>query len=288
MRISFDDNIAEDHVICWGITVAIPKKYLFGKTREERKEKIKKKIIQAIEELDVASMAGSNEFRVTMLSAWVRYYVFKLDTDNCSYVLNILSPNSPVESFRKILDPLTDLFEKYSKNIAKPIVYTDNFMLQEWVKGIPISEFKDGDIMKSDEETVRKAEIAIFKTAKLLYRLWKDGYIYTPLEDYEVMYVNDDIVFLDITRFSKRNLPDRMFFDFYYGAPFTPPDIIKPSNVSLSRLYYRGVSEKDYFGVEREKYIKLFLKGVASECRSFDEFKLVCPNLAEKIWNNFI
>ncbi|WP_456468915.1 hypothetical protein [Archaeoglobus sp.] len=284
LRVSFDGNIAEDHVICWGITVALLKKSLFGKTAEERKRVIRKKVSQAIEELGIADIAGSNEFRVSMLSAWVRYYVFKLETDGRSYVLNILSPNSPIKSFRKILDPLKGLFEKYSKNIARPLAYTDEFMLQEWIDGVPLSEFRDGDIMKSDPDTVRMIEKSIFRTAKLLYQLWKDGYIYTPWEDYEVMYRNGDIILLDVTRFSKR--ADGKFFDYYYGAPFTPPDVIKPSDNPVHRLYYRGVSEKDYFGVDRKKYLKLFLMGIASECKSFEEFSRICPPElnAESIW----
>ena len=274
LRISFDENIAEDHVVCWGITVALLKKSLFGKTPDERREIIKREIIRAIEELELDRVVG--KFRVSMLSAWVRYYVFKIEGGGKSYVLNILSPNSPINSFREILDPLKGIFGKYGENIAKPIAYTDEFMLQEWVDGIPLSEFRDGDIMKNDPETVRMIEESIFKCVKLLYSLWKDGYIYTPFEDYEAMYSKGKIVLLDVTRFSKANT-DEGFFDFYYGIPFTPPEVLKSSDNPVNRLYFRGVSEKDYFGVSRERYLELFLMGVASECESFEEFSSVCP-----------
>lgn len=281
LKISFDENIAEDHVICWGITVALLKKSLFGKTPEERRKNIQKKVLQAVEELGI-----EGEFRVSMLSAWARYYVFKLEAGDERYVLNVLSPNSPIQSFRKVLDPLKEIFEKYAENIAKPVKYTDEFMLQEWVNGIPVSEFRDGDIMKGDPETVKMIEKTIFETSKLLYRLWRDGYIYTPFEDYEVMYCNGKIVLLDITRFARRNAKEN-YFDNYFGVPFTPPEVLK-SNNPVHRLYYRGVSEKDYFGVEKEKYIELFLRGAASECRSFEEFSQICPEYvdgkAEKIW----
>lgn len=284
LRISFDENIAEDHVVCWGITVALLKKSLFGRTPDERREVIKRKIIKAIEELELDRVA--DEFRVSMLSAWVRYYVFKIDGNGKSYVLNILAPNSPINSFREILDPLKGVFEKYNENIARPIAYTDEFMLQEWVDGIPLSEFRDGDIMKSDPKTVKMIEESIFKSVKLLYSLWKDGYIYTPFEDYEAMYCKGKIVLLDVTRFSKRMNTDEEFFDCYYGIPFTPPDVLKPSDNPVNRLYFRGVSEKDYFGVDKKRYLELFLMGVASECESFEEFSSVCPPDvdAEMIW----
>lgn len=282
LKISFDESIANDHVICWGITVALLKKSLFGKTPEERRKNIQKKVLQAVEELGI-----EGEFRISLLSAWVRYYVFKLETEDERYVLNILSPNSPIESFRRVLDPLKEIFEKYSENIAKPVKYTDEFMLQEWVNGIPVSEFRDGDIMKSDPETVKMIEKTIFETSKLLYRIWRDGYIYTPFEDYEVMYCNGRIVLLDITRFARRRAEEN-YFDHYFGVPFTPPEVLKGDS-PVHRLYYRGVSEKDYFGVEKERYVELFLRGATSGCKSFEEFSQIClghlkDTKAEKIW----
>ncbi len=284
-RTIFDSSIADDQVICWGITVGLPKDSLFGATIEERKERIQEKILKAFEELDVPKIAGSSEFRISMLSAWTRYYVFKIETGKGNYVLNVLSPNSTIGSFKSLLDPLQDLLKKYSQNFAKPLAYSDEFMLQEWVPGIPLSEFKDGDIMRRDDETLRIAEICIFKTAKLLYRLWKDGYIYSPWEDYEAMYFDGDIVLLDITRLSKSRKEN--FYDFYFGVPFTPPEVIKPKNLNpVYRLYFRGVSEIDYFGTSRKRYVELFLKGIASECGSFEEFREVCPPDidAGKIW----
>ncbi len=284
-RTTFDDNIADDQVICWGITVGLPKDSLFGTTIEERRKRIREKILKAFEELDIPKIARSSEFRVSMLSAWTRYYVFKIETEGGSYVLNVLSPNSTIESFKSLLDPLQNLLKKYSRNFAKPLAYSDEFMLQEWVPGIPLSEFKEGDIMRRDDETLRIAEICIFKTAKLLYRLWKDGYIYSPWEDYEAMYFDGDIVLLDITRLSKSKKGN--FYDFYFGVPFTPPEVVKPKNFDpVYRLYFRGVSEIDYFGTSRERYVELFLKGIASECESFEEFREVCPPSIDvgKIW----
>ncbi len=283
-RTIFDDSIADDQVICWGVTVGLPKNTLFGATVEERREKVREKILRAFEELDIPKIAGSSEFRVSLLSAWTRYYVFKIETEKRSYVLNVLSPNSTIESFKSLLSPLQDLLRRYSQNFAMPLAYTDEFMLQEWVPGIPLSEFKDGDIMRRDDETLRMAETCIFKTAKLLYRLWKDGYIYSPWEDYEVMYFNEDVVLLDVTRLSKSR--GESFYEFYFGVPFLSPDVLR-SKDPVYRLYFRGVSEIDYFGTSRKRYVELFLKGVASECESFEEFRDVCPSDvdARKMWS---
>ncbi len=269
-RLKIDDSVTADHVICWGISVALLKKSLFGSTPEERREKIKEKILQAIEEFDL--QRTGDEFRVSLLSAWVRYYVFRVESNTKTFVLNVLSPNSPVKSFREILDPLKNLFEKFRDEIAVPIAYTDEFMLQEWISGLPLSELRDGDIMKSDEKSRRIIEKSIYLTARLLYRLWKEGYVYSPWEDYEAMYRDGKIILLDVTRFEKR--PDNeCFLQHYYGAPFCAPDVLKDTQNPVNRLYFRGTSERDYFGVERKKYEELFLKGLRDECRSEEEFR---------------
>ncbi len=279
---SFDDNIADDQVICWGITVGLLRDSLFGSTREERRRRVQEKIFNAFEELDLPGITGSSRFRISLLSAWTRYYVFKIETEGKKYVLNVLSPNSTISSFRKVLDPLKNVFKKYSQNIARPLAYSDEFLLQEWIPGVPLSELKEGDMMMRDEKTLRTAETCIFKTAKLLYRLWKDGYVYTPWDDYEVMHYRDDVILLDLTRFSRKE--DDNFYDFYFGVPFTPPDVIKQKNPAY-RLYFRGVSEIDYFGTSRKRYVELFLKGIASECESLEEFMEVCPPDARKTWS---
>ena len=270
-RLKIDDSVTADHVICWGISVALLKKSLFGSTPEERRKRIEEKILQAIEELGLNKMA--EEFRVSLLSAWVRYYVFRVETDSKTFVLNVLSPNSPVRSFKEILDPLQGLFEKFKEEIAVPVAYSEEFMVQEWIDGLPLSELRDGDIMKGDGESRKIIEKSIYLTARLLYRLWKEGYVYSPWEDYEAMYSNGRILLLDVTRFEKR--PEgESFLQHYYGAPFCAPDVLKDPTNPVNRLYFRGTSERDYFGVERERYEKLFLKGLWDECRSEEEFRV--------------
>ncbi|AAB88967.1 hypothetical protein [Archaeoglobus fulgidus] len=271
-RLRIDDSVTADHVVCWGVTVALLKKSLFGSTPEERKRRVEEKISQAVVELGLEGL--SDEFRVSMLSAWVRYYVFRVDAGEKTFVLNVLSPNSPVKSFRDILDPLRGLFEKFRENIAVPVAYTDEFMLQEWINGLPLSELRDGDVMRSDEKSRRIIEESIYLTARLLYRLWKEGFVYSPWEDYEAMYCDGKIVLLDVTRFEKKP-SNESFLQHYYGAPFCPPDVLKDPKSPVNRLYFRGTSERDYFGVEREKYEELFLKGIRDECGSEQEFKIL-------------
>ncbi len=269
-RLKIDENVTADHVVCWGVSVALLKKSLFGSTPEERRRRIEEKISQAIEELSLKEMA--DEFSVSMLSAWVRYYVFRIDAAGKTFVLNVLSPNSPVRSFKDILDPLEGLFEKFKDDIAVPIAYTDEFMLQEWIDGIPLSELRDGDMMKNDEKSRKIIEGSIYLTARLLYRLWKEGYSYTPWEDYEAMYCDGRIVLLDVTRFERKPL-NESFLQYYYGAPFCAPDVLKNPTNPVNRLYFRGTSERDYFGVERRRYEELFLKGVWDECDDEEEFR---------------
>ncbi|WP_202319054.1 hypothetical protein [Archaeoglobus neptunius] len=269
LRIELSSNVTADHVVCWGITVALLKKSLFGKTPEERTEVIKRKVTEAIEELGLDEI--SDEFRISLISAWVRYYVFKIEAGDKSFVLNILSPNSPIESFCTILDPLKSLFRNYKENIAVPVAYTDEFMLQEWYDGLPLSELKEGDIMKNDAESIEIIEESIYLTARLLYRLWRDGYVYTPWEDYEVMYKDGRLILLDVTRFEK--VSDDCFFQFYYGAPFCPPDVLKDPQNPVNRMYFRGTCERDYFGVDKRRYIELFTRGIAEECESEEEFR---------------
>jgi len=268
-RLRIDESVASDHVVCWGISVALLKTSLFGSTPEERKRRIEEKISQAVEELGLEKLA--DEFSISMLSAWVRYYVFRIDAAGKTFVLNVLSPNSPVRSFKEVLDPLKTLFEKFKENIAVPLAYTDEFMLQEWINGTPLSELRDGDVMKNDDESKKIIEESIYQTARLLYRLWREGYSYSPWEDYEAMYCKGKIVLLDVTRFERRP-SNWSFVQYYYGAPFCPPDVLRDPTNPVNRLYFRGTGERDYFGVERKRYEELFLKGVMDECDCEDEF----------------
>jgi len=276
-RLRVDENVAADHVICWGVTVALLKKSLFGSTPEERRKVVEQKVKDAIDKLQLSKL--SDEFEVSLLSAWVRYYVFKLKAGDETFVLNILSPNSPIKSFRLILDPLKPLFEKFRKEIAVPIAYTDEFMLQEWIDGIPLSELREGSIMKRDRESVKIIEESIYLTSKLLYRIWREGYAFSPWEDYEAIYKKDKIILLDVTRFSKKP-ENENFVQHYFGVPFCPPEVLKDTKNPVNRLYFRGVDESDYFGVKKSRYIELFLKGLREECRDDEEFiKEVTPFL---------
>ena len=268
MKVHIDENIANDFVICWGLIVRLPKYALFGKTREERRRNLEEKIMEILKEIPFSFESA----KVSLASAWVRYYVFELELDGRKFALNILSPNSSIKSFKNLDFP--------DKGIARPVFLSEEFMLQEWIEGIPLSEFREGFILKQDE----RIEKCITLTAELLYELFKLGYIYEPWEDYEAVLREKEIVLLDLTRFSRRNLKRREFLKNYYGAPFFSPDLIV--NDERNRIFWRGTSERDYFGASREKYEELFLKGIARACDSFEEFLDVAQNedKARSIW----
>lgn len=255
MKVFFDDNIGEDSVICWNVTVRLPKYTLLGSTREERRRNWEKKILEILAEFDFESVS------VRLASAWVRYYVFELFADGKRFALNVLSPNSPIQDFRGLDFP--DIEE-----VARPLVVSKDYMLQEWVEGIPLSEFRDGFSMKHED----LAKECIGLTARLLYRIFKLGYLYSPWEDYEAVF-NGKIVLLDLTRFVERDIRREEFFPYYYGAPFSSPDVLVENE--RNRVFWRGTSEKDYFGTSRKEYERLFLEGVASVCDDFDEFLAV-------------
>ncbi len=276
MRVIFEDNIADDQVECWGISVPLLKKSLFGKTREERYERVRSIVLEAIETF---SDYIQGDIRVSLASAWTRYYVFRIEADR-TYALNVIAPNSELESFRKIVDAVSQLIEAFPHNVAKPLACTDEFMLQEWIDGLPLSEFRDGDIIKDVENAKRCIPMASY----LLWKFNELGFVYYPWDDYEVALCDGRLVFLDVTRFVRRRLRPEEFFDFYFGAPFTPPEIVKPSDDPAHRLYWRGVSEKDYFGTSRREYVELFLAGVAAACENYETFLRVCDADAEKIW----
>ncbi len=288
MRVKFEDNVYSDTIECWGITVVIPRRHLFGRSKEERRKNIIKIINEKIEmilptiERDLGEIC---EIDVSLESAWVRYYVFKIECFGEKgikrYALNILSPNSPIDSFKRFEKIANDLILNFPNNVAKPIYISDDTLLQEWIDGKPLSEFKDGDLIVDEE----KAKKLIPMTTSLLYRFKKKNYVYTPWEDYEVMLKGNDLILLDLTRFKKTNLKDCDFFDFYFGVPFTQPYAIK----GRDSFYWRGVSEKDYFGTNRRDYIRLFLLGVAMECENFEEFRNVCKfvvddETVEELW----
>ncbi|MFN3383439.1 MAG: hypothetical protein ACK401_00910 [Archaeoglobaceae archaeon] len=253
MKVLFDDSIGDDSLVCWGVTVRLPKYALFGVTREERKRNWEKKILEILAEFDF------DEVSVKLASAWVRYYVFEVFADNEKFALNILSPNSPIKDFREIDFPKIE-------NIAKPLVISQDYMLQEWVEGLPLSEFREGFSMKRED----LARECIKSTAKLLYEIFKLGYLYNPWEDYEAVLSKGKILLLDLTRFIRRNIGKEDFLPYYYGAPFSSPDILVEDE--RNRVFWRGTSEKDYFGVSKEEYEKLFLEGIASVCDNFDDF----------------
>jgi len=269
MKVEFDENIAEDFVICWGLTVRLPKYALFGSTREERRKTLEKKIREILKEIPL----NFERAKIRLASAWVRYYVFELDLDGRKFALNILSPNSSIKSFKKIEFP--------EKNVAKPIYLSDEFMLQEWIDGIPLSEFREGFIMKEDPKIGKCIKL----TAKLLYELFKIGYIYNPWEDYEAVLRGDEIILLDLTRFERSKLGRRDFVKQYYGAPFFSPDLIVENE--RNRIFWRGTSDRDYFGVSREEYEELFLEGISLACNSFEEFldvSQIDEERASSIW----
>jgi hypothetical protein len=182
-----------------------------------------------------------------------------------------LSPGSDLKSFKSVIENLSEILKLFPENIATPLVVGDEFMLQEWVDGTPLSEFRDGDIMRNLEE----AKKCISPVVEFLFRLAKLGYVYNPWDDYELVFRNGVPVFLDITRFERKKLELEEFFEFYFGVPFTPPEVIKPSDNPAHRLYWRGVREEDYFGAKRDEYITLFLKGVSIACKSYDEYRRV-------------
>jgi len=287
MKVIFDENIANDTVIAWNITIPLFKESLFSRDREERKKiiegKIKDVLPYFIEEIEKEIEERVDEIYISLESAWVRYYVFKLDViaskNRYRFALNLLSPNSPIKSFKDHWKKALDVYEKLPRNIAKPIVVTDEFMLQEWVNGIPLSEFKEGDIIV-DEESAKRC---ISPVLRLLFKLNKLGYVYHPWEDYEVMLRANDIVLLDVTRLIRKRLSEEEFVDFYFGVPFCSPEIVKPKRVDTSvRLYWRGISERDYFGTSKKEYIKLFLEGIKPVATE-EEFKKICKGIEKWI-----
>jgi len=284
MKVIFDDSISNDTVIAWNTTVPLFKESLFNADKEKRKEIIKKKIIDIlpllIEKIEEEINSEINEVKVSLASAWVRYYVFKLEVnDEHSFALNLLSPNSPVKSFKNHWEDAVKIYRRFPRNVAKPIAVGNEFLLQEWINGTPISEFREGDIMVD----VENAKKCIPLVSRFLFELNKFGYVYHPWEDYEVMLRNGDIVLLDVTRFVKKRLNEEEFIDFYFGVPFCSPDIIKPKKDDPSvRLYWKGVSEKDYFGTSKKEYIKLFLEGIKSVATE-DEFKKICKGIRKWI-----
>ncbi len=290
MKLIFDDNIADDQVECWGISVPLLKFTLFSEDRDERFRIISDKITNAILEFEgVFKSLNPEKISVSLASAWTRYYVFLVEVDGKTskkFALHVLSPDSSIKSFVDVVENIRDVLSTFPENIAKPIAYSREFMLQEWVEGVPLSEFRDGDILRNVDDAKKCIPIV----SEILYKLNELGYVYYPWDDYELIFNGETIIFLDITRFVRKKLKPSEFFDFYFGAPFTPPEIIKPSKNPAHRLYWRGVSEKDYFGTSREEYIKLFLAGVAKVCKSFEEFIEICNNYtndAEIIWNMY-
>ena len=281
MRVIFEDNIGNEAIECWGITIHLPKDILFGESREERKKVISELIYEKLESI-IPKIGDFKEIKVSLASAWTGYYVFKIECveEKVNFALNVLSPKSPLKSFKRFREIITDICKKFPENVAKPLFISDDVMLQEWVEGKLLSDFKRGDIL-IDEGNAKKC---IPLTSSFLYKLKKAGYVYTPWDDYEVVLKDNNIVMLDLTRFKRENLPDEEFFDFYYGAPFTPPEVIKPHPENPAhRLYWRGVSDKDYFGTDRKEYVRLFLTGVAKECESFEEFKRVCDPVVKRM-----
>lgn len=269
MRVLFDENIGDDSLVCWNVTVRIPKYALFGATREERKRNWEKKILEILSEFEFESVS------VRLASAWVRYYVFEILADGRRFALNVLSPNSPIVDFREIDFP--DI-----ENIAKPLVISRDYMLQEWIDGLPLSEFREGFSMKRED----LAEECIKLTAELLYKIFKLGYLYCPWEDYEAIFSDGKIILLDLTRFTRKSIEKEKFFSYYYGAPFSSPEILVENEIN--RVFWRGTSEKDYFGTSREKYEKLFLEGIANACDDFEEFLAVSrldESEARSLWN---
>ncbi len=281
-KLVFDENIGDDSVTCWGVSVPILKSSLFGRTREEREEAIKRKILEIVSRDEMSFLLNAKFVRISLASAWVRYYVFRVEAhfDNSieRFALNVIAPGSPLKSFKSVVSEIERIINTFPDNLAKPIIVGEDFMLQEWVDGKPLSEFRDGDIMRDVEE----ARKCISPVARFLYRLKKMGFVYHPWDDYEVVVRNGEPVFLDVTRFERRELDAEDFLDFYYGAPFTPPEVIKPSDNPAHRLYWRGVRDEDYFGAERDEYLRLFLEGVAEACESRDEFEKVVSGI-EKI-----
>lgn len=271
MRVLFDDNIGDDSLICWGVTVRLPKYALFGNTKEERKRNWEKKILEILSDLEL----DSDTVRVRLASAWVRYYVFELIADGKKFALNVLSPNSPISDFRSVEFPEI-------KNVAKPIVVSEDYMLQKWIEGLPLSELREGFSIKNEG----LAKLCIRLTAELLYKIFKIGYLYTPWEDYEAVLCGYEIVLLDPTRFVRKNIGEEEFFQYYYGAPFSSPDILFENEIN--RIFWRGTSDKDYFGTDREKYEELFMEGVANACENFEEFLSISgleERKARSLWN---
>ncbi len=284
MRVIFDRNIGSDVIYAWGVSVPIFRRYLFGKTEEERKRKIKEKIGDCLDSIVpiIERKIGSEvrEVRVSLESAWTRYYVFKLNVNNrFNFALNILSPNSPIKSFKRYRDIAEDVCRRFKDNVAEVIAIDREFMVQRWVDGVPLSNFKDGNVIVD----VERAKMCIPLVVSLLYRLNKAGYVYTPWDDYEAMLKDDKIVLLDITRFVRRRLDEEEFLEFYYGVPFTSPEILKSSDDPSHKLYWRGVCEKDYFGTSRDEYVRLFMIGVCLACETFDEVERVCKPLKDSV-----
>ncbi len=287
MKLIFDENIADDQVECWGISVPLLKSTLFSEDRNERFRIISEKIERAISEFDeIFKPINPERIYVSLASAWTRYYVFLVKAVgkiSKKFALHVLSPDSTIRSFDDVVKNIQDVITTFPSNIAKPIAYSKEFMLQEWVDGTPLSEFRDGDILRDVED----AKKCIPLVSEILYKLNELGYVYYPWDDYELIFNGATIIFLDLTRFVKKRLSPSKFFDFYFGVPFTPPEIIKPSKNPAHRLYWRGVSEKDYFGTSKEEYIKLFLSGIAKVCKSFEEFTEICNGYiddAESTW----
>ncbi|MEM1578593.1 MAG: hypothetical protein QXN34_04330 [Archaeoglobaceae archaeon] len=271
MKVVFDDSIGNDFLICWGVTVRLPKYSLFGETRGERIRKVKEKILAAINEF---SLDKFDSIHVKLASAWVRYYVFELSVNGERFALNILSPNSPIKSFQNLEFP-------FIEEIAKPLAVCDEFMLQEWVEGVPLSELRDGFLLRDEE----KAKMCIKLASKLLYKIFKLGYVYTPWEDYEAILKGSKLFLLDVTRFVRKHLNPEEFFRFYYGAPFSSPELLVEDE--KNRVFWRGISEKDYFGTSRKEYERIFLEGIAEVCKEFEEFLLLSgmnEEEARKIW----
>jgi len=237
---------------------AIPSSvYMSGK---EAKDEIEYKLF---EEGVLSTILGKipaedvREIRITHISAWMGYHVFCMEikkglkkakgvvidrrnTDMAKVAINLL----PSTEKRPIFRNYWEIGKKASKTgyIARPICISEDgrLFVQEWIDGIPISSITGKEWKKMKKKIIS----LIFEAQGHLNR---EGIIFFPLMDYEIMYIENEggkIVFLDITRLKSGE----------YGAE------------ELYKLCQRSAINNTPVKVED------FLEGISKAYKTFEEF----------------
>ncbi|AGK61560.1 hypothetical protein Asulf_01583 [Archaeoglobus sulfaticallidus PM70-1] len=203
-------NIGRDRITYSGRVEMIPTAVWMSP--KEIKEELSSKLFDEGLLFELIGMDALNDADIVIehVSCWMQYHVFRLevrDEKTIRVALNLL-PSSQKE-------PLFKHYWKSAKKaweagvVAEPLLLSKDgrLFIQEWVDGIPVSEIVG-------EEWIKKKEEIITSICNSILELYKVGYAFHPLTDYEVMLKDGKAIFLDITRL--REVKDSIEFEEMY------------------------------------------------------------------------